>query len=238
MPIAIISDIHGNLEALQVVLQYLQENNIDEIYCLGDIVGYGANPNECLELIARISTKVLMGNHDHAAIGLTNINYFNDYAKISTYWTYSILSAENKNFISSLDFTWEMDRILLVHSTPSNPPGWHYIITEQDARSEYESFSQNVCFIGHTHLPSIFSQKKGMVKAQKYVLNEQDKYIVNVGSVGQPRDGNPMTCFCVYTSDTGQLEYVRLNYDVAVTREKIIKAGLPLYLGDRLLNGY
>ena len=238
MPIAIISDIHGNLEALQVVLQYLQENNIDEIYCLGDIVGYGANPNECLELIARISTKVLMGNHDHAAIGLTNINYFNDYAKISTYWTYSILSAENKNFISSLDFTWEMDRILLVHSTPSNPPGWHYIITEQDTRSEYESFSQNVCFIGHTHLPSIFSQKKGMVKAQKYVLNEQDKYIVNVGSVGQPRDGNPMTCFCVYTSDTGQLEYVRLNYDVAVTREKIIKAGLPLYLGDRLLNGY
>jgi predicted phosphodiesterase len=238
MRIAIISDIHGNLEALQVVRQYLQENKIEEIYCLGDIVGYGANPNECLEMVAQISSLIVVGNHDHAAIGLTNVNYFNDYAKISTYWTYSVLSAANKNFISTLDFTRYRDRILLVHATPSNPSLWHYVLTEQDARNEFESFTQNVCFIGHSHLPVIFSNNLGFIKAQNYILSEQDKYIVNVGSVGQPRDGNPKTCFCVYNSDTGQLEYVRLSYDVALTQEKIVRAGLPVYLADRLLNGY
>jgi predicted phosphodiesterase len=238
MRIGILSDIHGNLEALQVALQYLQENGIGQIYCLGDMVGYGANPNECLDLVAQSCSKVVMGNHDHAAIGQTSVNYFNDYAKLSTYWTLSVLSARSRNFISSLDFTWQDDKILLVHATPANPPFWHYVLTEQDAREEFEAFTQNVCFIGHSHFPVIFSKNEGLIRVQKFMLNKQDKYIVNVGSIGQPRDGNPKTCFCVYDSDTGQLEYIRLDYDAALTREKIIKAGLPLFLGDRLLNGY
>jgi predicted phosphodiesterase len=238
MRIAIISDIHGNLEALQVVLQYLRENNIEQIYCLGDIVGYGANPNECLDMIAQVCSKVVVGNHDHAAIGQTNVNYFNDFAKRSTYWTWSVLSAAGRNFISSLDFTWQDGRILLVHATPSDPPSWQYVLTEQDAWDEFGTFTQNICFIGHSHFPVIFSKNEGLLKVQKYVLSEQDKYIVNVGSIGQPRDGNPKTCFCVYNSDTSQLEYIRLNYDAAATREKIIRAGLPVFLGDRLLNGY
>jgi predicted phosphodiesterase len=238
MHIAVISDIHGNLEALQVVLQYLRENSIDQIYCLGDIVGYGANPNECLELVAQSCSIVVMGNHDHAAIGQTSVNYFNDYAKLSTYWTFGVLSAASRNFISSLDFTWQDDKILLVHATPANPPLWHYVLTEQDAREEFEAFKPKVCFIGHSHFPVIFSKNEGLLKVQKFVLNEQDKYIINVGSVGQPRDGNSKTCFCVYNSDTHQLEYIRLSYDAVLTREKIIKSGLPVFLGDRLLNGY
>ncbi len=238
MRIAIISDIHGNLEALQVVLQYLRENSIDQIYCLGDIVGYGADPNECLDMVAHSCSKVVIGNHDHAAIGETSVNYFNDFAKLSTYWTFSVLSATSKNFILSLDFTWQEDKILLVHATPSDPVMWKYVLTEKDAREEFETFTQNICFIGHSHFPVIFSKKDGFIKVQKYVLSDQDKYIINVGSVGQPRDGNPKTCFCVYNSETGQLEYIRLSYDAILTREKIIKAGLPVFLGDRLLNGY
>ena len=238
MRIAILSDIHGNLEAVQEVLQYLRDNGIDQVYCLGDTVGYGSNPNECLDLVAQSCSKVIMGNHDHAAIGLTSVNYFNDYAKLSTYWTFSVLSAGSRNFISSLDFSWQDDKIFLVHATPANPAMWRYVLTEQDAREEFEAFTPKVCFIGHSHFPVIFSKNEGLIKVQKYVLNEQDKYIVNVGSVGQPRDGNPQTCFCVYDTDNGQLEYVRLNYDAVLTRDKIIKAGLPVFLGDRLLNGY
>jgi predicted phosphodiesterase len=238
MRIAIVSDIHGNLEALQVVLQYVRDNGIDEIYCLGDIVGYGANPNECVEAIGNSATKVVIGNHDHAAIGLTSVYYFNDYAKVSTYWTYSVLSADSRNFLSSLDFTWHSERLLLVHATPSEPQMWRYVLTEQDAGNEFQAFKQSLCCIGHSHLPVIFSEKAGYSKAPKYILEAGDRYIVNVGSIGQPRDGNPMTCFCVYNTDAEQIEYVRLNYNVAQAREKIVKAGLPAFLADRLLNGY
>jgi len=238
MRIAVISDIHGNLEALQVVLLYVKEHEITEVYCLGDIVGYGANPNECLEQITRTCSRVVIGNHDHAAIGLTNVNYFNDFAKVSTYWTYSVLSADSKNYLMALDFTWQNEKILLVHATPSEPAMWHYALTEQEARHEFEAFPHHICFIGHSHFPVIFSEKSGYIKDQKYVLLPQDKYIINVGSVGQPRDGNPRTCFCVYNSDTGQIEYIRLSYDIALAREKIVKAGLPVFLADRLLKGF
>jgi predicted phosphodiesterase len=238
MRIAIISDIHGNLEALQAVLNYIQEQEITEVYCLGDIVGYGANPNECLELITRVCTRVVIGNHDHAAIGLTNVNYFNDFAKVSAYWTYNALSDENKNYLMSLDFTWQNEKMLLVHATPFEPSMWHYVLTEREAGHEFESFGHPVCFIGHSHFPVIFSEKTGYLKDQKYLLQPQDRYLINVGSVGQPRDGNPRTCFCVYNTDMGQIEYIRLSYDTALAREKIVKAGLPVFLGDRLLKGF
>lgn len=237
MRIAIISDIHGNLEALQVVLQYLRDQNITEVYCLGDIVGYGANPNECLDLVTRVCSRVIIGNHDHAAIGLTNVNYFNDFARVSAYWTYSVLSDDNKKYLMSLNFSWQNEKILLVHATPTEPALWHYVLTDQEAKHEFESFSTAACFIGHSHFPVIFSEKTGYVKNQKYVLNPRDKYLINVGSVGQPRDGNPKTCFCVYNSDKGEIEYIRLSYDVSLAREKIVMAGLPLFLGDRLLKG-
>jgi predicted phosphodiesterase len=237
MHIAIISDIHGNLEALNSVLQYLKDNAIEEIYCLGDIVGYGPNPNECVELISKHCKKVVMGNHDHAALGLTSTEYFNDFAKLSTYWTSNNLNQKNKRYLLSLDFVDNLNDFLLVHSTPSEPSMWHYILSEVDAHHEFNFFKEKICFIGHSHFPIIF-HKTGYTRDKVVRLNNGNKYIVNVGSVGQPRDGNPKTCLCVYNTEEDGIEYVRLDYDIDKTREKIIKAGLPVFLADRLTKGY
>jgi predicted phosphodiesterase len=237
MKIAIISDIHGNLEALTQALTYLDENNITEIYCLGDIVGYGPNPNECVELIIQKCQHVIIGNHDHAAIGLTSTEYFNDFAKIATAWTANALTEKNKSYLSSLDFTYQTDDYLLVHATPSQPSLWHYILSEADAQHEFNHFEQRLCFIGHSHFPIVF-HKQGYTREENLKLAKRNKYIINVGSIGQPRDGNPNTCFCVYNSETNKLEYIRLEYDILTTREKIVKAGLPIFLADRLIKGY
>ncbi len=237
MRIAVISDIHGNLEALNAVIEYLQEREIKNVYCLGDIVGYGPNPNECVQTVAKHAMTTVIGNHDHAVLGLTSTEYFNDFAKISTFWTSNALSQDNREFLSGLNFTHSIDDILLVHATPSDPPMWHYILSEMDARHEFDHFSQKVCFIGHSHFPIVFS-REGFSRRMKQKLNGQDKYIINVGSVGQPRDGNPKACFCVYDQEMQEIEYVRLAYDVYTTRTKIIQAGLPVFLAERLTKGY
>jgi predicted phosphodiesterase len=237
MRIAVLSDIHGNLEALNSAVDYIEKNEIDEICCLGDIVGYGPNPNECVEIISEKCTTVVIGNHDHAVIGLTSTEYFNDFAKLSTYWTSNILTEENKEFLSSLEFTSRKDDILFVHSTPSDPPMWHYILSEIDARHELGHFEEKICFIGHSHFPIIF-HTNGFSRKSKLKLEEAQRYIVNVGSIGQPRDGNPKTCFCVYDDNKQEIEYIRLNYDIELTRDKIVRAGLPVFLADRLIKGY
>ena len=237
MRIAIISDIHANLEALNTTLKYIKDNAIDKIFCLGDIVGYGPNPNECVELIAENCEKVIMGNHDHAVLGLTSVEYFNDFAKISTAWTAKKISEENKAYLAKLVFSFDNEQYRLVHATPSEPELWHYILSESDAFHEFNHFQQHVCFIGHSHFPIVFS-KKGFSRERKLKLEKRNKYIVNVGSIGQPRDGNPMTCFCIYNPDKNTLEYIRLEYDLDKTREKIVKEGLPVFLADRLTRGY
>lgn len=237
MRIAILSDIHGNLEALNAAMEYIRGNDIDTIYCLGDVVGYGPNPNECVDIIRNNCEKVVIGNHDHAVLGLTSTEYFNDFAKISTYWTSNILTDENREFLKSLSFKEVVGDILLVHSTPSNPTMWHYILSEIDARQELGHFEQKICFIGHSHFPIIF-YADGFSRKSKMILDNSERYIVNVGSIGQPRDGNPKSCFCVYNDATHEIEYVRLDYEVQKTREKIISAGLPVFLADRLIKGY
>lgn len=238
MPIAILSDIHGNLEALNEALNYTNSHNINMIYCLGDIVGYGPNPNDCVELIKDRCEKVVIGNHDHAAIGLTSTEYFNDFAKISTHWTANNLTEPNKDYLHDLEFTFSEDKFLAVHSTPSVPDMWHYILSEIDAQQEFKYFKEQICFIGHSHFPIVFNDQAGFSRAAKVQLQPENKYIVNVGSVGQPRDGNPKTCFCVYDENEESIEFIRLDYDINKTREKIIKAGLPIFLADRLLKGY
>ena len=238
MRMAVISDIHGNLEALEAVLSYIDNNHIESVFCLGDIVGYGPNPNETVALIAERCAHVVIGNHDHAALGLTSTEYFNDFAKISTHWTSNNLSDENKNYLHALDFTYSADNLLAVHATPSAPQMWHYILSEVDAQHEFKFFDERICFIGHSHFPIIFNDRAGFTRAPRVKLESGNKFIVNVGSVGQPRDGNPRACFCVYNKDEDLIEFVRLDYDLEKTREKIIRAGLPVFLADRLKKGY
>jgi diadenosine tetraphosphatase ApaH/serine/threonine PP2A family protein phosphatase len=237
MAVAILSDIHANLEALEAVFTYIDQNNIKTVYCLGDVVGYGPNPNECIKLVRERCDVILMGNHDYAAIGLANIEYFNEYAKMSTYWTIDNISKDNLKFLKGLPFSHQTEDLILVHSSPSKPSHWYYVLSVQDARIEMQSFEEHICLIGHSHVPVVFSgQNFNRELTQK--LQSNRKYIINVGSVGQPRDGNPNTCFTVLDEEKKTVEFVRLDYDIDTTYEKIVKAGLPLFLAERLLKGY
>jgi predicted phosphodiesterase len=237
MRAAIISDIHGNLEALEEVFKFVTEQGIEKIYCLGDVVGYGPNPNECIELIREKCHVVLMGNHDYAAIGQANIDYFNEYARRAAYWTMEQLTDENHAYLTSLPFTHQNDEIILLHASPTNPRHWYYVLSQDEAKIEMNAFNQPLCFIGHSHVPVIFS-KSQMFREEVFSFEKGEKYIVNVGSVGQPRDGNSKSCFAIFDQDKLQIEYVRLNYNMQKTYKKIIKAGLPHFLADRLLKGY
>ena len=237
MAIAILSDIHANMEALSAALDSIAEREIDAIYCLGDIVGYGPNPNECVNLVRDNCSHVLVGNHDYAAIGKTNVEYFNKYAKQAAYWTQEHLTAENNEYLSFLPFTHQTDVMIMVHASPTNPAHWYYVLNPYDAQIEMQAFSQPLCFIGHSHVPLVYSESD-VFKTTKMKFEPEQKYIINVGSIGQPRDGNHQACYCIYNPDEHGIEYVRLEYDLQKTYSKIIKEGLPPFLAERLLKGY
>jgi predicted phosphodiesterase len=238
MKIAILSDIHSNLEALETAFEYIDKEDISKVYCLGDIVGYGPNPNECIEIIRERCDVVLMGNHDYAALGLANIEYFNDYAKASVFWTISSLEQDNLDYLHDLPFSYKGDNFLLVHASPSTPPHWHYVLSHDVAMMEMRHFEQNICYIGHSHVPIIYSKNGAYRNSPIKIETKSQKYIINVGSIGQPRDGDPKLCFAVLDTENNQFEYIRLDYRVNRTYEKIIKSGLPVFLAERLLKGY
>lgn len=238
MKFAVISDIHSNLEALRIAFDYIDEQDIEEVYCLGDVVGYGPNPNECVELVRERCNAVLMGNHDFAAVGLADIEYFNDYAKASVFWTRESLTEENLAWLHNLPFEHVYDEFIFVHASPSNPSHWYYILSHDVARMEMNYFRQKVCFIGHSHVPVIYTKKGTFHQTPMKLETKSEKYIINVGSVGQPRDGDPKLCFTVYDTETDTCEHVRLNYSISSTYQKIIKSGLPVFLAERLLKGY
>lgn len=237
MTSAILSDIHGNLEALTAVLEYLEKNSVDQIFCLGDIVGYGPSPNQCIELVRKYCTASVMGNHDYAVIGSGDTTHFNTYAKISTVWTREILTERNADYLKKLPFVNTHYNVTLVHATPHNPSNWDYILSHKEAVMQLNAFKSQVCFIGHSHIPIIFTEES-VTRDSSYILEENKKYIINVGSVGQPRDGDVRTCFTIYNSEENTVEYIRLKYDIQKTYNKISDAGLPIYLAERLLKGY
>ncbi|HED09683.1 MAG TPA: metallophosphoesterase [Caldithrix abyssi] len=236
MQIAIISDVHANLEALQTVFEYTRQHDIETVFCLGDSVGYGPNPNECVTLIKEHCTHVIMGNHDYAAVGLANTEFFNINAKSAIAWTRNQLTTENTNFLKKLPFTTVYEHLLLTHASPKSPSSWEYVLTHQAALKQFKVFKQNICFIGHSHVPIIYTPSAYFTD-KKIILERGESYIVNVGSVGQPRDGDPRTCFVLLDTETNSLEYIRLKYDTRKTSEKIKNAGLPSYLADRILYG-
>src|SRR3990172_12337150 len=157
MKYAIISDIHGNLEALESVLDDIERRKVDSILCLGDIIGYGPNPNECVELIKSKAKIILAGNHDYAPLGKIDISYFNPWARSAIEWTRGELSEESVEFLLSLPLKAEIDGFTIVHATPYHPQEWNYIITIGDAIKNFPEFKNQICFIGHSHVPMIIS---------------------------------------------------------------------------------
>lgn len=220
-------------------MDYLKAEKISKIICLGDVVGYGPRPNECVEIVKENCEICLMGNHDHAVLGLTDIEYFNQYARDSVIWTQKHISPENKTFLKHLPFTHTMDEILFVHSTPIKPEEWNYIFSEQDARRNLEYISQNLVFIGHSHIPVIFQYDGSSLSADQLELDLQnERYIVNVGSVGQPRNEDPRSCFVIYDDQNQTINYIKLEYDVKKTFQEIIDNKLSPFLAMRLLHGF
>jgi len=238
----LISDIHGNQEAFEAVLNALKDERIETIWCLGDVVGYGANPNECLELVWGLTTDVIAGNHDFAAVGKVDLTYFNRNAAEAALWTMQNLTRDGRHYLSNLPFELKQDNILAVHATPSEPEKWGYILSLPQATLEFHALPDDVsvCFVGHTHNPVIFRDHDGIcseVPGNQCQLNADCRYIVNVGSVGQPRDGDPRAAYCVYDSDNAQVEIKRIIYDVETAQQKIRSACLPDFLATRLAIG-
>ncbi|MCI4624816.1 MAG: metallophosphoesterase, partial [Candidatus Magnetoovum sp. WYHC-5] len=207
MPYAVISDVHSNLSALHAVLKDIERRQeVSAVYFTGDVVGYGPKPDECIDIIKEHCNICLAGNHDWAVIGYTDISYFNENALKASLWTRSVISDEHIEDITNFKIIKKMPDLnaMFVHSTPDAPEDWKYIFTTSDAEHCFQHFDHQFCFIGHSHFPGIFEKKadgdiveyKGSIK-----INETSRYIINSGSVGQPRDGDPRASYVYINGD-------------------------------------
>ncbi len=240
MRYAIISDVHSNLEALNAVLEKIEKEKVDDLLFLGDSVGYGPNPNECIDIIKKEARVLLAGNHDHSVLGLTDVEYFNPYAKAALEWTKEVLTNENMAFLNTLPITMRLqeEEIYLVHSTPKEPEQWHYLSNTRDAYINFHFFTERICLAGHSHEPIIIEQlPEGNMIVHKDCtdIKDEHRYIMNVGSVGQPRDGNPDAVYALL--DKNSIEIKRVSYDIVLTQKKMRDVGLPSYLIERLARG-
>jgi predicted phosphodiesterase len=190
--LAIISDIHANLDALTVCLDWIQKNNIDKTICLGDLVDYCAQPNECIELVKKHCDNIILGNHDEAQFHLSMANGFTENAKITSIHTRSVINKDYVDWFETLPMNLSVENLLFVHASPCHPKEYEYILDSRDARENFGAFEEEVCFIGHSHLPVIFcKQGEEVIKVSESEVKRGSRYIINVGSVGQPRDKNP-----------------------------------------------
>lgn len=235
------SDVHANIEALEAVAEDFQAQKLDQTMFLGDAVGYGASPNECLKLIHRLASRSLMGNHDYAALGLMEADYFNQYARESIEWTKTILENGSHEIMANFYLTYKFDILHLVHATPREPEAWHYILNLSEAEENFGYFTKRVCLIGHSHRPVIikkFEDRHCFIHNEtQATLEDEFRYLINIGSVGQPRDGNPDACYLIYDTDAKVMQLRRVPYDVKKAQKKMKKAGLSQYLAERLSVG-
>lgn len=239
MKCAIISDIHANLEALNTTLQEIDKQGADRIICLGDIVGYGANPNECIETIRDRKIYSIMGNHDVVACGKKEPDNFNPIAREAALWTRYVLTKKNREFLCNLPERGEFEDFLVVHGAISDPD--LYIFSTYDAIPEFNLMKkQSVCFFGHTHVRSYYVLQDDVITSlfdYEIKIKPEAKYLVNPGSVGQPRDRDPRASFLTYDTEDGMVEFTRLEYDLSLAQKKIKEAGLDSRLADRLSMG-
>lgn len=241
MRFGIISDIHSNWEALSAVLDVLEKEKVDRYLCPGDLVGYGADPNRCVEAVRRLSCLTILGNHDSVAAGREEPTSFNPHARKAIEWTREVLEGENRGYLKELPMKRnERGGWLLVHATPSEPEAWHYVLSEERGAREFSHFNEAVCLFGHTHYP--YAQRMGslgsvLLDSRKVLLEPGFRYLLNVGSIGQPRDGDPRAAYGVYDSEAMTVEFRRAEYDIATAQKKILDAGLPRFLAERLSKG-
>lgn len=240
MRYAVFSDVHSNLEAFEAVLGAAKQSRIDSYLFIGDIVGYGADPVACIELLRSTGCSVVAGNHDWAVVGLTSIEYFNEAAAAAVLWTKEYSREADKAFLSTQKLVYETPQICLVHGTLDHPQEFDYMTDGARAAKTFYLLRQQVCFVGHSHMPGVFiddGEKIMYHVTDRIALEEGRRYIVNDGSVGQPRDGDPRASFCIYDTEDATVEFRRVPYDIETAQKKIRQAGLPGMLADRLSLG-
>jgi len=241
---AIIADIHGNLEAFQAVLADAQQRSeIDELWCLGDVVGYGPEPGECIRLLRQHRHLCIAGNHDWAAIGKIDTSHFNPEAAAACQWTAEQLSPDDIDYLSSLVLTLHQDDFTLVHGSPREPI-WEYVMSVPTARANFAYFDTRFCLIGHSHVPLVFELDQHNIcqvrplPGELHLKQEENRLIINCGGVGQPRDGDPRASYALLDKEAGIIHHHRVEYDIQATQRKMEKAGLPPRLASRLSYGW
>jgi predicted phosphodiesterase len=243
MRCAILADIHANLAAFQAVLDHIKEQGgFDELWCLGDIVGYGPDPHECIELLRQYPCLCVAGNHDRAATGDISTDDFNPEAADAAHWTSQHISVEDKDFLHNLPEKIEKDDFTLVHGSPREPL-WEYVLSLDSVRENFKYFNTSCCLIGHSHQPLLFRQSvKGELSLKRLQDREviqlgAERLIINPGGVGQPRDSDPRAAYALYDSDAKTISLHRVAYDIKSVQQRMIQAGLPLRLVVRLSYG-
>jgi len=245
MRLALLSDIHSNLEALDAVLDDAQGRGVHRYTCLGDMVGYGANPNECIERLRSLpNINFILGNHDAAATWISSPYNMNKEAVDAIMWTMAQLAAENAAFLKRLRPTFGMGNLLFAHANPYNPMAWRYVNNRKYAVRSFNSNKARLVFIGHTHLPEVII-KHGWFRIdfEPYAnsctvdVSRSGRMIVNCGSIGQPRDKNPSACYLIYDTRRETVDFVRVPYNHERAAGKIHAAGLPGIMARRLAKG-
>jgi diadenosine tetraphosphatase ApaH/serine/threonine PP2A family protein phosphatase len=243
MRCAIVADIHANLAAFMAVLVDIREQGeVEEIWCLGDVVGYGPDPHQCLELLRQTNHICVAGNHDLAAIGEIDTNQFNPDAITALHWTSRQLTPHDVLYIKELPLTIERDEFTLVHGSPREPI-WEYILSISAASENFAYFKSKYCLVSHSHVPAVFRLGKGgACSFSKFSPDSalglgEEKLIINPGSVGQPRDGDPRASYAIYDSEANQIRLYRVPYDITATQAKMVEQRLPIRLVARLSHG-
>ena len=250
MRYAVLSDIHSNLEALTAVLDSLAPERIDRYLCLGDVVGYGADPSACLQRLQSCEAVIVGGNHDLACVGKLGTEWFNDAARAAVLWTREHLSFSDLDFLRRFPLITTVEPFTLVHGTLRHPQRFDYLVDVGQAVDTITTCRTLMCLAGHTHLPCVIEYDRAQRRLTRILTTTAElvevsfrddpsalRYLVNPGSIGQPRDGDPRASVAVIDTDQHRISIRRIPYDVATAQQKIRKAGLPGFLADRLAAG-
>ena len=241
MKVGLLGDIHANLEALNVCLKKLVEEGCDYVMATGDIVGYGPQPRECLDRIMDLEIHSVRGNHDEYVIEQTPLLAINPHAKYVIEWTRMQLDKNHLYFLSKLPDVIDANDFTITHASNSRAPRWSYVLNEKSARTNFNRQNKRICFNGHTHIPMIFTEDpNGKIAVSDFkdlTLNHELRYLINVGSVGQPRDKNPQTMTVTFDTDTSELKIFRMNYDIHKVQKAMLQNKFPARLMARLEEG-
>lgn len=243
MKYAILGDVHANFDALETVVEHAMREGIKKFTCVGDVVGYGPEPSRCIALLKEIDAKVVSGNHDWAVLEKLDVSDFNPVAKESVYWTQENITEIDRQFLNSLPLTYQTEDFVITHGTLHDPERFYYLQSPHDAELSFQEMikrNQYLCVCGHSHVPVNFYYVDKDVhydQEKKITIDPDIQTIVNVGSVGQPRDRNNKTGYACFDSESKQLTLFRIEYNYQKTMKKIEAASLPEYNAMRLING-